>query len=242
MTAVAASPAGRVLIVEDEQDLARLIVHHLGAISEHAESVDDGRQGLNRALSGPWDMLVLDIRLPGINGLELCRRVREQDPALPILMLTALGSELDRVMGLECGADDYLVKPFGILELQARARALMRRGRLARGARHSDARPTRDSYRAGALFVDRTSHRAWHGASELSLTRREFDLLAHFASHPGQVFTREQLLDAVWGSSHDGFDHTVNSHINRLRAKLRDTTDDPVRIETLWRVGYRLVS
>ncbi len=242
MNAVTATRAGRVLIVEDEQDLARLIVHHLGSISAHAEAVGDGRQGLARAINGAWDMLVLDIRLPGLGGLEVCRQVREQDPGLPILMLTALGSELDRVMGLESGADDYLVKPFGVLELQARARALMRRGRLTAGIPQANGLETRETYRVGGLSIDRSNHRAWHGGSELTLTRRESDLLAHFVRHPGQVFTRDQLLDAVWGPSHDGFDHTVNSHINRLRAKLRAVAPDTVRIETLWRVGYRLVA
>lgn len=240
MNAVAAPRTGRVLIVEDEQDLARLIVHHLGSIAAHAEAVADGRQGLAKAVSGAWDMLVLDIGLPCISGLEVCRRVREQDPGMPILMLTALGAELDRVMGLENGADDYLAKPFGVLELQARARALMRRGRLMHGVRQAAHQGEREVYRVGELFVDCTNHRAWHGKDEFFLTRREFDLLVHFASHPGQVFTRDQLLDAVWGPSHDGFDHTVNSHINRLRTKLRAVAGDAVRIETLWRVGYRL--
>ncbi|MGB7181138.1 MAG: response regulator transcription factor [Burkholderiaceae bacterium] len=239
---------GRVLVVEDEPDLAVLIQRHLSAIPVTVEWASDGETGLQRALSEAWDAVVLDVRLPRCDGLTVCQKVRGHNPGLPILMLTALGSEIDRVLGLEMGADDYLTKPFSVVELQARVRALIRRGRLLQSAISTtrDIGQDRDensqsmTVQVGGLCIDKNRHRAWLDAVELCLTRREFDLLWQFASYPGQVFSRSELLVSVWGRSHEGYDHTVNSHINRLRGKFKELNQVSISIETVWGVGYRL--
>jgi DNA-binding response OmpR family regulator len=234
------NPAARkVLVVEDERDIAELIALHLSDLPAEVTLAHDGPAGLALALERHWDALVLDIRLPGLNGLDLCREVRAQQSPVPILMLTARGGELDRVLGLELGADDYLTKPFSVLELQARVKALMRRSGLS-AAQAADAaaqKPTQAE--AGALRVDRVQRRAWLAGAEVLLTPREFDLLWHFVQHPGRVFTRSELLADVWGYGHDGYDHTVNSHINRLRTKLGDERAESGFIHTVWGVGYR---
>ncbi|MCL4757289.1 MAG: response regulator transcription factor [Rhodocyclaceae bacterium] len=226
-----------ILVVEDEQDLASLLALHLSELPARVQLAHDGHSGQQLALSGRWDVIVLDLRLPGIGGLDLCRAVRAQSASVPILMLTARSSELDRVLGLELGADDYLTKPFSVLELQARIKALLRRAAHGAKAEAPDDDPAR--IEAGALCVDRMQRRAWLEGAEIMLTPREFDLLWHFASHPGRVFTRSELLATVWGYGHDGYDHTVNSHINRLRAKLGDERTDANYIHTVWGVGYR---
>ena len=186
---------------------------------------------------------MLDVRLPGRDGLDICRVVRAANRAVPIMMLTALGTELDRVVGLEIGADDYLVKPFSVPELQARVRALLRRGRLLTHADDASGdSQTGATISIGELHIDSDSRRVWYSGSELNLTRREFDLLWHFASNPGVVFSRTDLFEAVWGQGHDGYDHTVNSHINRLRGKLKKIRDSGVSIHTVWGVGYRFAA
>ncbi len=238
-----AAPPGHVarhiLVIEDERDIAELIALHLSDLPARVTLANDGPGGLQLALQRPWDAIVLDIRLPGLNGLDLCREVRAQTSHVPILMLTARIGELDRVLGLELGADDYLTKPFSVLELQARVKALLRRSavtaaRTAEAAEHKPMRLAR-----GRLEVDRVQRRAWLAGSEIVLTPREFDLLWHFVQFPGRVFTRTELLADVWGLGHDGYDHTVNSHINRLRSKLGDERDEAAFIHTVWGVGYR---
>lgn len=226
----------QILVIEDEQDLASLLVLHLSELPALVEVANDGERGLEQALSRDWDVIVLDLRLPKIGGLDVCREVRLHNPTVPILMLTARSSELDRVLGLELGADDYLTKPFSVLELQARIKALLRRA--AHGTK-SEGNCVPTSLEAGTLKVDREQRRAWLGVEEIILTPREFDLLWHFVSHPGRVFTRAELLSTVWGYGHDGYDHTVNSHINRLRAKLGDERTEANYIHTVWGVGYR---
>jgi len=177
------------------------------------------------------------IMLPEIDGLEVCRRVRARDPHLPILMLTARAEEADRVMGLETGADDYLTKPFGLAELSARVRALMRRAGLSQSP---GPEPQPDRLRHGDLVLDLKRRELQLADRAVELTAREFDLLLHFARHPGQVFSRTQLLDSVWGYGHEGYEHTVNSHINRLRAKVEPDPAQPELITTVWGVGYKL--
>lgn len=224
----------RLLVLEDEPDIAALLHLHLSELPAEVVCVADGREGLQRALTGgPWDALVLDLRLPGLGGLEVCRELRERGQRLPILMLTARSSELDRVLGLELGADDYLSKPFSILELQARIRALWRRVAHA-GALAAAAPQAPEQVRSGALLIHRGQRQAWLAEVELVLTPREFDLLWHFASQPKKAFSRAELLDQVWGYGHDGYDHTVNTHINRLRNKLGAGF-----IHTVWGIGYR---
>ena len=232
-------PPRRLLVVEDDPDIAALLHQHLAGLPAQVTLARDGRQGLGLAMSrGPWDAMVLDLGLPGLNGWDLCREIRAQAGDLPILMLSARASETDRIQGLDLGADDYVTKPFSLQELSARLRALMRRSAAGRGALdRADGAPA--TVAEGALRMDRAQRLAWLHGRPLSLTPREFDLLWHFACHPSRVFTRDQLLDSVWGGAHDGYDHTVNAHINRLRGKLGDSRRDAGFIRTVWGVGYR---
>ena len=232
----AASPERQILVIEDEQDLASLLVLHLSELPAQVKVASDGARGLEMALSRHWDVIVLDLRLPKLGGLDVCRELRAKNHSVPILMLTARSGELDRVLGLELGADDYLTKPFSVLELQARIKALLRRAAHTSG---SDVGTSPVCCEAGRLKIDREQRRAWLAGDEITLTPREFDLLWHFAIHPGRVFTRAELLATVWGYGHDGYDHTVNSHINRLRAKLGDERAEANYIHTVWGVGYR---
>ena len=236
MPELASTNEPRLLVIEDEHDIAELVAMHLAELPAAVTQVNDGREGLRRALAEPWDAIVLDLRLPGLGGLEVCRELRAQGHRVPILMLTARGSELDRVLGLELGADDYLTKPFSVLELRARIKALLRRA-AAPVAALAASEPTQLA--AGSLAIDREQRRVRVDGQELALTAREFDLLWHFVRHPGRVFTRSELLADVWGYGHDGYDHTVNSHINRLRAKLGDEREQARFIHTVWGVGYR---
>lgn len=222
------------LVIEDEQDIAALLRLHLSDLPAQVDVVADGPSGLAAALGQPFDAIVLDLRLPGLSGLDICRELRARGQRVPLLMLTARASELDRVLGLELGADDYVTKPFSVLELKARVRALLRRA--APPAAPAVARSRLD---CAELSIDRARRLAWLGTLELVLTPREFDLLWHFMGHPGRVFTRAELLEQVWGYGHDGYDHTVNSHINRLRAKLGDDRSESRFIHTVWGVGYR---
>jgi DNA-binding response OmpR family regulator len=227
----------RILVVEDDRDIAALVALHLADLPAQVELVHDGAEGMRCAREGGFAAMVLDLRLPSLGGLDVCRELRAVGSALPILMLTARNGELDRVLGLELGADDYLAKPFSVLELQARVKALLRRA--ARQAPHT-AEP--EALRMGPLHVDRAQRRARLDGHELTLAPREFDLLWHFMRHPSRVFTRTDLLADVWGYGHDGYDHTVNSHINRLRDKLGDRTGSGSGgrfIHTVWGVGYR---
>ena len=226
----------RILIVEDNKDLAALLGMHLRDLSYEVEIAGDGLDGLARAETGEYNLIILDLMLPGLDGLEVCRRLRSSSPYVPILMLTSKASELDRVLGLELGADDYLTKPFSIMELLARVKAIFRR------VENLDkARATREPgiILAGALSVNAGRRAVLLEGKPVDLTAKEFDLLLHFASHPGRVYTRSQLLDIVWGYGHEGYEHTVNSHINRLRAKIERNPADPEFILTVWGVGYK---
>jgi len=223
------------LVVEDNRDIANLVAMHLRDLDAQVDLAADGDEGLSLAESKRYDLIVLDLMLPGIDGLEICRRLRGSDNDAPILMLTAKGSELDRIVGLEMGADDYLTKPFSVLELVARVKAILRRVR----GKASDAQASATQIEIGGLRLDQGRRQASIGEQPVELTAREFDLLWHFARHPGQVFTRSQLLDSVWGYGHEGYEHTVNSHINRLRAKIERQAAKPEYILTVWGVGYK---
>ena len=228
--------ARHVLVVEDEPDIARLLHMHLQEAGCEVILASDGHQGKRRAFSRRWDLVILDIRLPGPDGLSICRALRQEQIYVPILMLTSKSSELDRVLGLELGADDYVTKPFSVSELMARVKAIFRRVESFE-KRFGDAGET---ITAGPLTVDPAGREVSLHGEPISLTAREFDLLLHFARNPGQVFSRAQLLDSVWGYGHEGYEHTVNSHINRLRAKIEPDPADPELITTVWGVGYKL--
>ncbi|MDQ6893508.1 MAG: response regulator transcription factor [Acidobacteriota bacterium] len=223
----------RILVIEDDRDIGRLLEIHLRDAGWEVDASTDGRDGLDRGLAGGYDLVVLDLTLPRLGGLEVCRRLREQPAWVPILMLTARSSEVDRVLGLETGADDYLTKPFSVRELVARVRAIFRRVEATKGESQTH------TLTAGDLTINSEKRRVMLAQEEVELTAREFDLLAHFAQHPGRVYTRTELLDAVWGYGHEGYSHTVNSHINRLRAKIEKDPSRPQYIRTVWGVGYK---
>jgi len=228
--------AKRVLIVEDDTHIAELLRMHLfdeGYAVTHAADGDTGVRELER---GNWDALILDLMLPGVDGLEICRRARAMTRYTPIIITSARSSEVHRILGLELGADDYLAKPFSVLELVARVRALLRRTEAL--ARH--ARIESGQLQLGNLGIDPVAREVRLEGKPIELTPREFDLLHFFARHPGRVFSRLDLLNRVWGYQHDGYEHTVNTHINRLRMKVEVDPAEPRRILTVWGRGYKM--
>jgi DNA-binding response OmpR family regulator len=225
----------RILIIEDNADLAQLLAMHLRDLSYDVDTAPDGPSGLAQAGRSAYDLIILDLMLPGMDGIEVCRRIRERPPYIPIVMLTSRSSETDRVVGLEVGADDYITKPFSIRELLARVKAIFRR---VEQTGKTD-RPVGGRIEAGDLVIDPERRVVLLNGIAADLTAKEFDLLLYFAGHPGRVFTRSQLLDSVWGYSHEGYEHTVNSHINRLRAKIEKDPARPRYVLTVWGVGYK---
>ncbi|HXI02590.1 MAG TPA: response regulator transcription factor [Candidatus Saccharimonadales bacterium] len=228
----------RILIVEDSREIADLVAMHLRDAGHEAVVERGGDAGLRSALSGRFDLIVLDLMLPGVNGLDICREVRSRPGYTPILMLTARSEEMDRVLGLEVGADDYLTKPFGIRELLARVRALFRRVDASRSPAPGE---ITGPVSVHGLTIDPERRRVTLQGRIVELTAKEFDLLELFTRHPGRVYTRAQLLDLVWGYGHEGYEHTVNTHINRLRSKIETDPSSPHYIRTVWGVGYRFV-
>ncbi|RJL32211.1 response regulator transcription factor [Bailinhaonella thermotolerans] len=223
--------AARILVVEDDPTVAEVVTRYLERDGHRVESVGDGAEALRRALASPPDLLVLDLMLPGVDGLQVCRKLRERWP-VPVIMLTALGEEIDRVVGLETGADDYVTKPFSPRELALRVQSVLRR---ARGAMVTGGTGV---LRDGNLLVDVGAHEVRLGAEEISLTAREFDLLAFLMRNPRQAFSRNALLEQVWGWSF-GDSSTVTVHVRRLREKIEKDPTAPARIVTVWGVGYR---
>ena len=228
-----AAPLPRLLIAEDDPEIACVLDLHLTGLPCSVDVTDDGARALARAIEGGYDAIILDLSLPSLDGLAVCRSVRQQHVFTPILILTARADEVDRVVGLEAGADDYMVKPFSIAELQARLRALLRR------STSYAANAGSPELQFGDLTINAHRRAVTCRGDHVDLTAKEFDLLLHLARHPGRVYTREQLLDAVWGYSHAGYGHTVNSHINRLRAKLERDPNVPEFVLTVWSVGYK---
>ncbi len=228
-------PLRRVLVIEDHQEIAELVRLHLVDVPCQVDLAGDGNQGLALAAAHTYDLVILDVMLPGLNGLEVCKRLRAKEIYTPILMLTSKSSEVDRVLGLELGADDYLTKPFSIVELIARVKAIFRR------VDALEAAPARKPKAIvnGDLSIDVDRRHVTLAGRTIELTAKEFDLLVFFASQPGRVFKREQLLDKVWGYSHSGYEHTVNAHINRLRNKIEQDSANPRYILTVWSVGYK---
>lgn len=226
-----------VLIIEDNPGIGELVRMHVAELGMNPILCERGDTGLERFREGGIDLVVLDLMLPGLDGLSICREIRSGPGYVPVLMLTAKSTELDRVLGLEMGADDYLTKPFSVAELSARVKALFRR--VDAMASSSAAEPSQQELITDGLRIDPLRRRVFIKDQPVELTAREFDLLWHFATHPGRVFSRAQLLDTVWGYSHEGYEHTVNTHINRLRGKIEADSADPAFIQTVWGVGYR---
>jgi DNA-binding response OmpR family regulator len=232
-------PAASILVAEDQTDIRELLVMNLRGAGYSVEAVADGAAALASQSERPSDLLVLDLMMPGLDGLEVCKALRARGGSTPILMLTAKSTELDRVLGLELGADDYLTKPFSLAELLARVKALLRRADLLRAAQANSGGDARVIRNGGIEILPAKRQVRFLGA-QLEFTALEFDLLLHFASHPGHVFSRSQLLDAVWGYTHDGYEHTVTTHINRLRAKLEADPMRPELILTVRGAGYKM--
>jgi DNA-binding response OmpR family regulator len=231
--------ASSILVAEDQADIRDLLVLNLRNAGYAVTAVADGAAALARQLEEASDLLILDLMMPRLDGLEVCKALRARGSATPILMLTAKSTELDRVLGLELGADDYLTKPFSLAELLARVKALLRRADLLRAAQaNPPSQPGR--LRNGELEILPTKRQVRYRGEALDFTALEFDLLLHFASHPGHVFSRSQLLNAVWGYTHDGYEHTVTTHINRLRAKLEADPMRPELILTVRGAGYKM--
>jgi len=226
-----------VLIIEDNPAIAELVSMQVTDLGMAPVLANRGDDGLARFRQGGIDLVVLDLMLPGLDGLAVCREIRTAPDYVPVLILTAKSTELDRVLGLEMGADDYLTKPFSVAELGARIKALFRRVD-ALSAR-ATAAPKSVEIKVDDLRIDPLRRRVFVKDAEVELTAREFDLLWHFASHRGRVFSRAQLLDSVWGYNHQGYEHTVNTHINRLRNKIETDPAEPRYVQTVWGVGYR---
>lgn len=227
--------SNKILIVEDDQDINQLLAINLKSMGHDVEKSDNGAEGYALSRHGHYDLIILDLMLPELDGLEICRRLRGEGQTVPIMMLTAKDSELDRVLGLEMGADDYLTKPFSIRELQARVKAQLRRRDMAKLTQQKPV----NKIRSGELLICPEKRIVKKGERLVDLTSTEFDLLFYLASHPGMVFKRAQLLDKVWGYQHAGYEHTVNSHINRLRSKIEVDPAKPDYVLTVWGVGYK---
>lgn len=225
----------RILIVEDDSHIADLLALHLRDEGYHIEHAADGIAGMAMLEQGGWDVLILDLMLPGIDGLDICRRARSMTRYTPIIMISARSSEVHRVLGLELGADDYLAKPFSMIELAARVKALFRRQEAMSRNLQMDA----GRLDIADLVIDPIARAVWKDQQPVDLTPREFDLLYFFAKNPDKVFSRLQLLDQVWGYQHDGYEHTVNTHINRLRIKIEADPSEPQHILTVWGSGYK---
>ena len=231
----------RILVAEDQKDISELIAVNLRSAGYEVHCVADGTQALAAARSQIGDLLILDLIMPGLDGLEVCKALRIEKDSRPILMLTAKSSEFDRILGLELGADDYLTKPFSLPELLARVKALLRRSDMMKNVgRQAHESAAELPVRTGALEILPTKRQVFLRSTALVLTALEFDLLLFFAQSPGHVFSRSQLLDAVWGYSHDGYEHTVTTHINRLRGKLEANPLSPEMIVTVRGAGYKL--
>jgi DNA-binding response OmpR family regulator len=226
----------RVLIIEDDKDIAELISIHLIDLVCEIKHCANGESGLSMAIEESFDLIILDIMLPGIDGLEVCKKLRAQEIITPILMLTAKSEEIDKVLGLEIGADDYLTKPFSIREFVARIKAILRRQRIHEKVGDQI---TSNTLRIENLVIEQDKRKVKLDGNRIELTPKEYDLLVLLATHPGRSYSREDLLNLIWGYEFSGYEHTVNSHINRLRSKIESDFSKPRYILTTWGVGYR---
>ena len=223
----------RILIVEDDLEIVGLLEIHMKDLNATVDSVNDGRAALEKALAIDYDLILLDLSIPIINGVEVCRELRKTKDT-PVIMVTAKSEEIDKVLGLEIGADDYITKPFSIRELKARAKAVMRRSE--KSAANSSAQSEMDF---GDLKINVEMRRVTLDGHKVELSPKEFELLVLLAGHPGRSYSRSELLDVIWGYNFSGYEHTVNSHVNRLRAKIEPDMSHPIYILTTWGIGYR---
>jgi DNA-binding response OmpR family regulator len=227
----------KVLLIEDDTNIVDLLTIHLNDLSCEVVSITNGQQGLTVARDQPFDLIILDLMLPGLNGMEICRRIRQTDRHTPILILSAKSEEIDKVVGLETGADDYLTKPFSVREFIARVKVIFRR--------KEDYLPTQEEtapapvIRFAELEIDTDKRKVMLNENRIDLSPKEFDLIRLLASNPGKSYSRKHLLNLVWGYDFEGYEHTVNSHINRLRGKIEKDISNPKFILTTWGIGYR---
>lgn len=226
----------KVLVVEDDRDLVELLKIHLKDLDCKLDIAYDGNEGFKKIIQNKYDLIILDLMLPFMSGLDICREVRANKILTPILMLTAKSEELDKVLGLETGADDYITKPFGIREFLARVKAIFRRKELDKQEFNGYSKQILE-YEQLKIEIDK--RKVSLNNSRIDLSPKEFDLLTLLASHPGKSYSRAKLLELIWGFDFEGFEHTVNSHINRLRAKIEPDMSQPTFILTTWGIGYR---
>ncbi|HYY52196.1 MAG TPA: response regulator transcription factor [Myxococcales bacterium] len=223
------------LVIEDDEKILEAISEYFSRAGYSVQTAEDGLSGVQAALNDRPDAIVLDLMLPKMDGLAVCRELREKAPYIPILMLTAKDDVVDKVLGLEMGADDYITKPFSLRELEARIKSVMRRVRAAARAEASEDAPIV----RGRLRIDPAKREVTVGDRQVELTPKEFELLRLFASNPGRVFPRKYLLEKIWDYSYEGYDRTIDSHINRLRAKIEDNPENPQLVLTVWGIGYK---
>ncbi|MFN7948881.1 MAG: response regulator transcription factor [Blastocatellia bacterium] len=232
----APATSGKLLIVEDDPDIHQMITDYFRQNGYEVVSASDGEAGIRMALDERPDALILDVMLPRTDGFSICRHIRERNPSLPILILTARDDVVDKVLGLEMGADDYITRPFSLRELEARVKSVLRRMRSRAGENEdSDQQPIL----RGPLRIDPARREVTINGRHIELTPKEFELLALFASHPGRVYSRKYLLENIWDYTYSGYDRTIDSHINRLRAKIEEDPDHPKMVITVWGVGYK---
>src|SRR5712664_574311 len=224
------------LAVEDDENISTAISEYFSRAGYSVKTVEDGLAGVKAALDERPDAVVLDLMLPKMDGLAVCRELREKVNYLPILMLTAKDDVVDKVLGLEMGADDYITKPFSLRELEARIKSVLRRSRTSSS---SDGSKDEAPIIRGRLRIDPTRREVTIGDRQVDLTPKEFDLLRLFAANPGRVFPRKYLLEKIWDYSYEGYDRTIDSHINRMRAKVEDNTENPQLVLTVWGIGYK---
>lgn len=224
------------LVVEDDENISTAISEYFSRAGYSVKTADDGLAGVEAALHDHPDAIVLDLMLPKMDGLAVCKELRQKAAYIPILMLTAKDDVVDKVLGLEMGADDYITKPFSLRELEARIKSVLRRSRTS-----VSTEPSADEAPIvrGKLRIDPAKREVTVGERQVELTPKEFDLLRLFASNPGRVFPRKYLLEKIWDYSYEGYDRTIDSHINRLRAKIEDNPENPSMVLTVWGIGYK---
>lgn len=226
----------QVLVIEDDRDIVDLLEIHLRDLGCQITKAFDGLKGLEKALKHNYDLIILDLMLPSLEGTEICRRIRMQKSYIPIMMLTAKSEEIDKVLGLETGADDYLTKPFSVREFIARVKAIFRRSEFIS---NESKKKNKAIIKHKDLTINLEKRKVTIAERRIELSPKEFELLSLLAAHPGRSYSRQNILNLIWGYDFEGFEHTVNSHINRLRGKIEPNIAKPQYILTTWGVGYR---